>query len=43
MLSDGHAWGSSAASVRDEQVERVVATWLFNPKPIQNEHQVSDI
>jgi hypothetical protein len=36
-------FGSSAASVRDELVERAVNTWLFNPRPIQNEHQVRDV
>jgi hypothetical protein len=43
MFGDGSVFGSSAASVRDEQVERAVATWLFSPRAIQNTHQVEDI
>jgi hypothetical protein len=39
----GQSLGSSAASVREEAVERAVASWLFSPRPIQNEHQVENI
>jgi hypothetical protein len=41
--SVGNSPGSSAASVREEAVERPANSWLFNPRPVQNEHQVRDI
>ena len=35
--------GTSAASVAEREIDQSAVSLFFNPRPIQNPHQVSDV
>jgi hypothetical protein len=43
MYANGNSWGSSAAGVREDGVERPGNTWLFTARAIGNKHAIGDI